>query len=1372
MMERIVAILIQLFWVTAFAFLSLSALGQGCPSVAFGETTWLVVWRGSDANSSNGVYGSRVSQSGDVLDTPAVVVSVGDYQPNPAVAFDGTNWLVVWEKDKGSGKDIYAARVSQLGEVLDAEGIPISTAESYRAHPSVAFGNTSYLVVWTDYRNGSDNRDIYASRITPSGEVLDPEGIPISTAANMQHTPSVAFDGVNWLVVWRDSRDEPVYEGDIYASRVTQSGEVLDQDGFPISTAADSQRDPKLAFGEENHLVVWLGPGGDGARVSPSGVVLDPDGLALLGGAYSVAFGKTDWLAVRFDAQGSYQYSHVKGVLVDQSGAAQLLPDRLGVGYSPASVAFGETRWLITWCIRSYGHPSNILGGRVSQSGEILGDAFEISIFLPPSHTVSTPNTPTGLSSGQVGESLPFSTSGATCSQGHSVQYRFDWADGSYSSWSSSTSASHGYSSIGTYQVRAQARCASNASIVSDWSSAKTISIGQAPPPSHTVSAPSTPTGPSLGEIGESLPFATGGATCSQGHSIQYRFDWGNGNYSNWSSSTSTSYSYSSTGTYQVKAQARCASDTSVVSSWSGAKTASIGTAPPAHTVSTPNTPSGSSTGQEGESLNFSTDGSTCNQGHSVQYQFDWGDGSPYSTWSSSTSASHSYSSTGTYQVRAQARCASDPSVVSNWSGAKTVTIGIAPSPKFLTLPFADSNIRIQQGWKYTAPIGPNPDDPYAHNGIDYIKGEVDEAPWQSFDVVATTDGVAMQSSGGGYGTFVFIRHSETDANGHHYFTLYAHLDNVPSKIPIKSRWDTTFSSWAQVERGEKIGTAGATGVTDSSWVHLHFEVLRGGYAQNKTDPYDIYETRSYYPGGNTYTSCGSRRLWTTDPPSLASPEEKLNCTIEFRKRGTVASIDEIVINEPFDIHVEALIGSPKQVHFSSDEDQDGLATGGWTDWYDWTTSSGDWDEETKTMAWTFTTSGEKEVCAEIKDDTGSAKCFANISAQAPIWRRFIQPGDILYDPCSLHGIGHVGIYIGDGETADPQRDKCRHPITTWDYPARKKVQILRVECPGGYPGCASDAAEWAKSVSDPDRDYSYQTPIFSSKAEKNPDKNETEWYCSELVWAAYFNYGIDIEAFPGNISTNYYNANVPVSPNEICEDGDVYPVGGHTNGVTRLVLKGQCDCSEHRSIRATCPIDLVITDPDGLTISKENNEILDAVYWMDDYDGDGSLDVLVEFKLKKGNYEVQIEPRSEAEPTDTYTLVFENHSTGQEVTLADEALVRDIPDEPYQVEVSDGSSEPPSSSVVLGPNPVPDTGTAFFYSLPESTITAKLILFNISGKPLFETSINPDSTRFPTNGTWNPIDQDGVPLANGPYVYVLIANGKVIGQGKMVVQR
>ncbi len=106
---------------------------------------------------------------------------------------------------------------------------------------------------------------------------------------------------------------------------------------------------------------------------------------------------------------------------------------------------------------------------------------------LLTSHTVSPPDAPSGPSSGETGESLTYSTGGSGCSRGHAVEYRFDWGDGTHSSWTPAESATTTWESTDTYQVRAAARCATNTSVLSNWSSPKTVSI----------------TVPAYGEIGD-----------------------------------------------------------------------------------------------------------------------------------------------------------------------------------------------------------------------------------------------------------------------------------------------------------------------------------------------------------------------------------------------------------------------------------------------------------------------------------------------------------------------------------------------------------------------------------------------------------------------------------------------------------------------------------------------------------------------------------------------------------------------------------------------------------------------------------------------------------------------------------------------------
>jgi len=93
----------------------------------------------------------------------------------------------------------------------------------------------------------------------------------------------------------------------------------------------------------------------------------------------------------------------------------------------------------------------------------------------PPVCRVSTPNVPTGSSWGFVGQELEFTASGASCSQGHAVHYRFDWGDGNLSSWGSAT-RNHSWDRMGQHEVKAQARCTST-STLSSWGAAHRVNI-------------------------------------------------------------------------------------------------------------------------------------------------------------------------------------------------------------------------------------------------------------------------------------------------------------------------------------------------------------------------------------------------------------------------------------------------------------------------------------------------------------------------------------------------------------------------------------------------------------------------------------------------------------------------------------------------------------------------------------------------------------------------------------------------------------------------------------------------------------------------------------------------------------------------------
>lgn len=397
---------------------SLVAMPISCPTTtpraAFDGANYLVVWCGPWYGSQDSIVATRVSQSGTLLDPGGIRIGAG---AAPSVACDGSNYLVTWEQDSAircarvsaagavldtpttvtsvhgtapavafngtdyliawGGQDLYAARVSTAGVVIDTGGIVVSAAGGVQEFPSVACDGTNCLIAWRDTRPGdcSGYSDIYGARVAASGAVLDPDGIAISEATFSQYYPAVAFDGANYLVAWQDYRTT---DFDIYAARVATSGAVLDPDGLPIATRAIYQRYPSLSFGQGSYLVTWeswdsvSSQGIWGSRVQTSGVPRDT--------GFCIAPAGTGFAPVAFGAGKycvSWRQSGIWTVCIDTDGRVQEpVPVYAGANdQRQPSAAFNGSDYLVVWQDERMGDSADIRGIRISQSGARLDPA-------------------------------------------------------------------------------------------------------------------------------------------------------------------------------------------------------------------------------------------------------------------------------------------------------------------------------------------------------------------------------------------------------------------------------------------------------------------------------------------------------------------------------------------------------------------------------------------------------------------------------------------------------------------------------------------------------------------------------------------------------------------------------------------------------------------------------------------------------------------------------------------------------------------------------------------------------------------------------------------------------------------------------------
>jgi hypothetical protein len=225
----------------------------GAPGVAFDGTNYLLVWEDCPDNGCNrDLWGVLVNPSGATA-TP-FFIHEGPVHKIGGIACDGTNYLVVYFVEVNastSDSRVYGRFVSTSGFV--SQEINISTGFGDFGHYNTAFDGTNYLIVWVDDDNDTEVKGRFVSQ---SGTL----GNELSINASSYHSDNivaVVFDGTNYLVVWEDQvGGYPDGEWDIF-------GQLLDTAGDPvggvidISTATGSQHLPCVAASGYGYLVTW-----------------------------------------------------------------------------------------------------------------------------------------------------------------------------------------------------------------------------------------------------------------------------------------------------------------------------------------------------------------------------------------------------------------------------------------------------------------------------------------------------------------------------------------------------------------------------------------------------------------------------------------------------------------------------------------------------------------------------------------------------------------------------------------------------------------------------------------------------------------------------------------------------------------------------------------------------------------------------------------------------------------------------------------------------------------------------------------------------------------------------------------------------------
>lgn len=319
-------------------------------------------------------------------------------QRNVQIAAGGSGYLVVWEDDRtvlgpyinagyepllGNQRDIYAARLDDQGNPLDAEPIVVCNLGRMQKLPQVAWNGTHWLVVFVSERpDWYFFEDIVGVRIAPDGAVVDSTPIAIrpelNSPANYQGmNPTVLGRNGDWIVVWEDWNPANGFPS-IKGTRVSGAGVVLDP-AWPTlqehNVAAFGPRGPRIVALGNELLLVWLELN-QGMRYRRISNALAPLAApALISGLPSSIKPQ-----VASDGNVAFLMAGLKGFRVGAGGA---LLDPTGITISTSNfnsettptVAWNGSSFSTTWSISPGGtfvQPNDVYLARVSSTGVVL----------------------------------------------------------------------------------------------------------------------------------------------------------------------------------------------------------------------------------------------------------------------------------------------------------------------------------------------------------------------------------------------------------------------------------------------------------------------------------------------------------------------------------------------------------------------------------------------------------------------------------------------------------------------------------------------------------------------------------------------------------------------------------------------------------------------------------------------------------------------------------------------------------------------------------------------------------------------------------------------------------------------------------------
>jgi hypothetical protein len=345
------------------------------PALAWTGSEFGVVWD-DFRDAKEQLYFARVNAAGAKIGADAWVTDNGGFNDSPSLVWTGSEFgmtSVNW----GSGSTlIYFSRLSAAGAKIGAD----TSIAGYNGGrpPSLAWTGSEFGVSWRDARD--TNNEIYFARVSAAGVKIGSD-VRITRDWRDSGDPALAWSGSQFGLAWTESRDS---NHEVYFTRVSAAGAKIGTD-IRVTNNPAASGNADLAWSGSEFGLGWQDDR-DGnqeiyfTRLSAMGTKIGGD-LRLTSAAGTSEFPSLAWTGSEFgvDWDDDRRVSGTQEIYFARVSAAgvkigsDLMVDRIGLGNYGPDLAWSGSEFAAAWT--SYGEVDYRIGfARISAAAGFYTD--------------------------------------------------------------------------------------------------------------------------------------------------------------------------------------------------------------------------------------------------------------------------------------------------------------------------------------------------------------------------------------------------------------------------------------------------------------------------------------------------------------------------------------------------------------------------------------------------------------------------------------------------------------------------------------------------------------------------------------------------------------------------------------------------------------------------------------------------------------------------------------------------------------------------------------------------------------------------------------------------------------------------------------